>query len=321
MLKEIWSHIVAFDKIIIHRHISPDPDALGSQLGLAALIRHTYKDKMVKTVGFNEPSLSWMGEMDGALDEDYEGALVLIMDTANSARIDDSRYKLAAKSIKIDHHPVVEEYADINYTNTSASSTSEIVVNLYEINKEAYQLQLSEEAATCLYTGIIADSGRFLYDNTTIDTLKATQLLYACEIDRNKIHECLYHRSLNIVQAQGYVLSQFEVSEAGVAYFKMPLDVQKSYQLTTGTRSALVNTLANIEGVLVWVCLFENEDGRIRANIRSNGPAIHEIAAKFDGGGHPKASGAMLSKWEKSQELLDELNEACQMYRRETMNV
>ena len=179
MLKEIWSHIFEFDKIIIHRHVSPDPDALGSQLGLAELIRCNYKDKVVKTVGFNEPSLAWMGQMDEVCDEDYEGALVLIMDTANSARIDDSRYKLGAKLIKLDHHPVVEEYADINYTDTAASSTSEIVVNLYQANREAYHLQLSQEAASCLYTGIIADSGRFLYDNTTIDTLSAAQLLYS----------------------------------------------------------------------------------------------------------------------------------------------
>ena len=317
MLKEIWSHIFEFDKIIIHRHVSPDPDALGSQLGLAELIRCNYKDKVVKTVGFNEPSLAWMGQMDEVCDEDYEGALVLIMDTANSARIDDSRYKLGAKLIKLDHHPVVEEYADINYTDTAASSTSEIVVNLYQANREAYHLQLSQEAASCLYTGIIADSGRFLYDNTTIDTLSAAQLLYSFEINRNKIHENLYRRSLIIVQAQGYVLSQFEVSEAGVAFFKMPLDIQKSYHLTTGTRSALVNTLANIEGILVWVCLFENEDGRIRANIRSNGPIINEVAAKFDGGGHPKASGAMLSKWEDCQGLLDELGEVCLKYKLE----
>ena len=125
------------------------------------------------------------------------------------------------------------------------------------------------------------------------------------------------HNFYILVQAQGYVLSQFEVSEAGVAFFKMPLDIQKSYHLTTGTRSALVNTLANIEGILVWVCLFENEDGRIRANIRSNGPIINEVAAKFDGGGHPKASGAMLSKWEDCQGLLDELGEVCLKYKLE----
>ena len=84
-LNEIWNQIVRFNKIIIHRHVSPDPDALGSQLGLAELIRHNYPEKMVKTVGFTEPSLDWMGVMDEVSDEEYEEALVFIMDTANSA--------------------------------------------------------------------------------------------------------------------------------------------------------------------------------------------------------------------------------------------
>lgn len=314
MLNQIWSEIVAYDKIIIHRHVSPDPDALGSQLGLASLIRENYPDKSVKTVGFNEASLSWMGIMDEVDDEEYEGALVVIMDTANSARIDDERYKLGAKRIKIDHHPVVEDYADLNYVDTSATATSEIIVKLFLENEKTYHLKMPLIAAESLYVGIIADSGRFLYDNTTVSTLSAASFLYECGIDRNKIHELLYRRSLNIVQAQGFVLSQFEVSQAGVAYFKMSKEVQESYGLTTGTRSALVNTLANIEGIRVWVCFFENEDGRIRANIRSNGPIINEVAAKFDGGGHPKASGAIVKTWDDCSLLLEDLEKVCVDY-------
>ena len=317
MLNEIWNQIVRFNKIIIHRHVSPDPDALGSQLGLAELIRHNYPEKMVKTVGFTEPSLDWMGVMDEVSDEEYEQALVFIMDTANSARIDDGRHKLGAKLIKLDHHPVVEDYAEINYVDTQATATSEIVVNLFLANEQAYNLKMPLKSAEHLYTGIIADSGRFLYDSTTKHTLAAASFLYDCDIDRNKIHELLYRRPLNIVQAQGFVLSQFEVSEAGVAYFKMSKDVQESYGLTTGTRSALVNTLANIEGIRVWVCFFENEDGRIRANIRSNGPIINEVAAKFEGGGHPKASGAMVKTWDDCQLLLDELEQTCLSYLKE----
>lgn len=314
MLNQIWSEIVAYDKIIIHRHVSPDPDALGSQLGLASLIRENYPEKSVKTVGFNEASLSWMGIMDEVDDEEYEGALVVIMDTANSARIDDERYKLGAKRIKIDHHPVVEDYADLNYVDTSATATSEIIVKLFLENEKTYHLKMPLIAAESLYVGIIADSGRFLYDNTTVSTLSAASFLYECGIDRNKIHELLYRRSLNIVQAQGFVLSQFEVSQAGVAYFKMSKEVQESYGLTTGTRSALVNTLANIEGIRVWVCFFENEDGRIRANIRSNGPIINEVAAKFDGGGHPKASGAIVKTWDDCSLLLEDLEKVCVDY-------
>ena len=314
MLQNIWSEIVKYDKVIIHRHISPDPDALGSQLGLAALIKYNYPDKWVKTVGYTEASLAWMGSMDEVFDEEYEGALVFVMDTANSARIDDYRYKLGTYLIKLDHHPVVEDYADLNYVRTDATATSEIVVRLFEANKEAYGLKMPVEAAELLYTGIIADSGRFLYDNTTKETLISTAVLYDCGIDRNKIHDSLYKRSLNIIQAQGFVLSRFKVSEHGVAYFTMTKEEQTSFGLTTGTRAALVNVLANIEGIHVWVCFFENDDQRIRANIRSNGPVINTVAAEFEGGGHPKASGAMIYEWDQCEDVIEALNQACIAY-------
>ena len=314
MLQNIWSEIVKYDKVIIHRHISPDPDALGSQLGLAALIKYNYPDKWVKTVGYTEASLAWMGSMDEVFDEEYEGALVFVMDTANSSRIDDYRYKLGTHIIKLDHHPVVEDYADLNYVRTDATATSEIVVRLFEANKEAYGLKMPVEAAELLYTGIIADSGRFLYDNTTKETLISTAVLYDCGIDRNKIHDSLYKRSLNIIQAQGFVLSRFKVSEQGVAYFKMTKEEQASFGLTTGTRAALVNVLANIEGIHVWVCFFENDDQRIRANIRSNGPVINTVAAEFEGGGHPKASGAMIYEWDQCEDVIEALNQACIAY-------
>lgn len=314
MLQNIWNEIVKYDKVIIHRHISPDPDALGSQLGLAALIKYNYPDKWVKTVGYTEASLGWMGSMDEVFDEEYEGALVFVMDTANSSRIDDYRYKLGTYIIKLDHHPVVEDYADLNYVRTDATATSEIVVRLFEANKEAYGLTMPVEAAELLYTGIIADSGRFLYDNTTKETLISTTVLYDCGIDRNKIHDSLYKRSLNIIQAQGFVLSRFKVSEQGVAYFTMTKEEQASFGLTTGTRAALVNVLANIEGIHVWVCFFENDDQRIRANIRSNGPIINTVAAEFEGGGHPKASGAMISGWDQCEDVIEALNQACISY-------
>lgn len=314
MLQQIWSEIVKYDKIIIHRHVSPDPDALGSQLGLASLIKYNYPDKWVKTVGYTEPSLAWMGTMDEVFDEEYEGALVFVMDTANSARIDDYRYKSGAYIIKLDHHPVVEDYADVNYVCTEATATSEIVVRLFEANQAAYGLTMPIEAAERLYTGIIADSGRFLYDNTTRQTLKSTMLLYDCGIDRNKIHGLLYKRPLNIIQAQGFVLSQFKVSEQGVAYFTMTKEEQASFGLTTGTRSALVNVLANIEGIHVWVSFFENDDHKIRANIRSNGPVINTVAAQFEGGGHPKASGATISEWDQCAEVIAALDKACLDY-------
>ena len=309
MYEKIWETIKQFDKIIIHRHISPDPDAMGSQLGLARIIKAAYPNKWVKCVGYSEPSLAWIGTMDEVYNDEYEGALVIVTDTANSPRIDDSRWKNAMSLIKIDHHPDVDEYGDLNLVDTTSAATCEIIMHMFHHLKDAYKLTLTKEAALALYAGIIADSGRFLYDSTTAQTLKAVQDLYGTGIDRNAIHNELYKRTLNVVQAEGHVLANIQ-SEGGIVYAKMDQPTQKHFKLTTGTRAALVGSLANIEGFLVWVLFFENEDGQIRANIRSRGPQINEVAARFNGGGHPKASGAMLAAWEECDQLVAALNEA-----------
>lgn len=313
MLNEVWQEIKKYDKIMIHRHVSPDPDAYGSQLGLKALIQHHYPNKVVKAVGYSEATLSWMGEMDEVSDEEYQGALVIVTDTANAKRIDDVRYDLGTFLIKLDHHPANEDFANINVVHTHACATSELIIELFEANKEDYDLTLTKDVAELLYAGIIADSGRFLYDNTTKETLNRVAMLYDLGIERDRIHHEMYKRQLNIIQAQGYVLSHFEVSQAGVAFVKMTKEQQAAFNLTTATRSALVNVLANIEGIHVWVCFFENDDN-IRVNIRSGGPVINTVAENFDGGGHPKASGALIYDWDACKDVIQALDDACLAY-------
>ena len=89
---DIVNKIQAYATIIIHRHLRPDPDALGSQNGLASLIRQAYPEKKVFVAGENEDSLSYLGSMDSIPDEAYEGALVIVTDTANQPRVSDKRY-------------------------------------------------------------------------------------------------------------------------------------------------------------------------------------------------------------------------------------
>ena len=127
--KTILAKIKAYDTIIIHRHMKPDPDALGSQVGLKEMITSNFPQKTVKVTGYNEPSLSWLAQMDDVSDKDYEGALVIVVDTANLPRIDDQRYLNGNFLIKIDHHPDEDHYGDLSYVDTKASSASEIITD------------------------------------------------------------------------------------------------------------------------------------------------------------------------------------------------
>ena len=92
VFQAILEKIKAHDAIIIHRHQRPDPDAIGSQVGLKEILKTNFPDKKVLATGVNEPTLSWIAEMDEVADQDYEGALVIVTDTANTPRIDDDRY-------------------------------------------------------------------------------------------------------------------------------------------------------------------------------------------------------------------------------------
>ncbi|HGI6434306.1 TPA: bifunctional oligoribonuclease/PAP phosphatase NrnA, partial [Streptococcus pyogenes] len=167
IFQQILDKIKEYDTIIIHRHMRPDPDALGSQIGLRDIIRHNFPKKKVLATGFDEPTLAWIAKMDQVTDQDYQGALVIVTDTANTPRIDDERYKKGDFLIKIDHHPNDEVYGDLSYVDTNASSASEIVTDF----ALSCDLLLSTSAARVLYNGIVGDTGRFLYPATTSKTL------------------------------------------------------------------------------------------------------------------------------------------------------
>lgn len=101
---EILKVIQQFETIIIHRHVRPDPDAYGSQGGLAEILKASFPQKNVYTVGREEESLNFLRRLDQIDDHVYKNALVIVCDTANQERICDGRYRLGKKLIKIDHH-------------------------------------------------------------------------------------------------------------------------------------------------------------------------------------------------------------------------
>ena len=118
-MNEIMEALEQSELIIIHRHLRPDPDAYGSQLGLKYYLQKKFPNKQIYAVGANEDSLKFIGLMDEIDDDMYKKATVVVCDTANAPRIDDQRYDTGTKLLKIDHHPATDQYGDINYVNIS----------------------------------------------------------------------------------------------------------------------------------------------------------------------------------------------------------
>lgn len=312
-INKIIQSIKDYETIIIHRHVRPDPDAYGSQVGLKGIIKQSFPKKNVYAVGEEESSLSFLARMDQVSDEQYKEALVIVCDTANTDRICDQRYQLADKIIKIDHHPNHDPYGDILWVNTGASSTSEMIFELYTRGKEA-GLQMSDDAAYLMYAGIVGDTGRFLFPSTSKRTLQIAAELVTYTFDRTALYNNLYNVDLHIAKLRGYVLQNFTLSKAGVSTVKLTTDILKAYNVEAKEAGQLVGTLGDIEGLHAWAFFIEEEPGLIRVRLRSKGPIINKVAAAYNGGGHPLASGATVHSWEEAALLIDDLEKVCQAY-------
>ncbi|WNF36044.1 bifunctional oligoribonuclease/PAP phosphatase NrnA [Bacillaceae bacterium IKA-2] len=315
MKVKIIETVESYTKIIIHRHVRPDPDALGSQAGLAHLIKNHYPEKEVYLVGDEEISLNFISEMDEISDQTFQDALIIICDTANTERISDERFSKGAKIIKIDHHPNEDPYGDLLWIDTDASSVSEMIYELFETWRDIKGMEMTAAAARCIFTGIVGDTGRFRYPNTSERTFRYVGEVVTQPFSPIEIYEKLEKKSLNDARLEGYILNQFHFSDVGVGSIRLPNEILEKYQVTTSDASRLVNTFANVEGLKAWVFFVEEPDKLIRVRLRSKGPKINGLAQKFNGGGHPLAAGASVHSWDEADKVLEQLKEICAQHK------
>ncbi|SDI77991.1 DHH family phosphoesterase [Natribacillus halophilus] len=313
MKQKLIDTIAAYEHIIICRHERPDLDAIGSQAGLARLIEIN-TGKKVHLAGEEEPSLNFLAKMDSITDEAFANALVIVCDTANTGRIDDQRYQDARELFKIDHHPAVDDYAELAWVDTSFSSTSEMIVYWYEHVAAQKDWILDDECARLLYAGIVGDTGRFMHPNTTARTFAAVQLLYERTFDIRRLYSEMYKKSLPLLRLEGELLSSFTLSENGVGVIVLSQKQLRQYEISVNESSAIVHAVANVEGIVAWVTFVELEDGSYRVRLRSKGPVINELAGRFQGGGHPLAAGATAETEEERGQVVAQLEEICAAY-------
>ncbi|WKA52354.1 bifunctional oligoribonuclease/PAP phosphatase NrnA [Planococcus liqunii] len=310
MNSQIIDTIKQYETIVIHRHVRPDPDAYGSQLGLKYLLQHNYPEKRILAAGEHDYTLDFMDFPDVIQDADFKGALVIVTDTANTERVDDQRYASGAKIIKIDHHPNDDAYGDVLLVDTNASSASELVYELFTYGRDHENWTMPDSAARLLYAGIIGDTGRFLFPSTTQKTFAVAGELIKFNFDRNELHNGMYEMDRNLLHLQGYIYQNFVMDESGAAYVKITLDVLKDFEVTATETSLLVGSLGNVKGLKAWV-IFIEEETEIRVRLRSKGPIINGLAKEFGGGGHPMASGATAYSWEEADRVIERLIEIC----------
>ncbi|MDY0011165.1 MAG: bifunctional oligoribonuclease/PAP phosphatase NrnA [Candidatus Izemoplasmatales bacterium] len=316
--KQILEKIKEFNRIIIHMHIRPDGDCYGAGFGLKNILKESFPEKEVYVVGEKAEYVDFVGTPDVIDDELFKDALSIVVDTASEDRVSDQRFKLAKFVIKIDHHIPVVEYGDLIYVDTTRPATAQIILEFYLKFQE--ELKINMAAATALYTGIVTDTGRFRFRSVNADTFIAVAHLLQYGLDFVDVLSRLSVKSENLMKLQGYVLLNFQKTENGVAYIKMMPDVIERFDVSLEEATSLVNELSTLEDCPVWILFAEYENNIVRARLRSKGPAINELANKYDGGGHALACGANLGTWDKTDELLKDADELVRNYKTSLIN-
>ena len=314
--KELYKKIVKiikdYDNIVIARHIGPDPDAIASQIALRDSIRLTFPNKKIYAIGAGVHKFRYLGILDKIDDLNLEHVLLITLDVPNFIRVDGIEELKYDAILKIDHHPAEDIIGDVDLTDPDVSSTCELIADLLMHTK----LVLNKEIAEKLFIGIVFDSDRFLLQNTKLSTFKTTyELLSTTKIDFVPLYNNLYERSMVDEKFRAYLTNNIKISENSFGFIYVDVDTLKKYNVEASTVSNQVNDFFFIKELVCWMFVVYDERNNIyKANIRSRGPVINEIASKHHGGGHKYASGSRSQNYEDMEALAKDLDEACKEY-------
>ena len=298
--------IEKYDTIIIHRHKNPDGDAIGSQTGLKLTLQHNFPRKKIYAVGDDPKRYGFVGGSAPDVIEDgvYEGALAIVLDSADLPLISDERYLTAKATLRFDHHIFVKKFCDVEIVDTSFESCAGLIADFLS----SCALTLPQNAAQALFTGMVTDSGRFRYDSTTPKTLRVAANLLETGFDINDVYTPLYADDFNMIKLRAQFVLSVQFTENNVAYIYTTKQRVQELGVDTFTISrGMVGVMSDIRGVDVWVNFTETEEG-VLCELRSKKHNVNPIAVKYGGGGHAKASGACVKDRAAAMAMLNDLN-------------
>ncbi len=310
----ILNEIRSADRIFVMRHFHPDGDAIGSSKGLQAVLRAAFPKKDVRVVNADGSDyLAFLGSEDTASDEEFAEALIIVLDTATADRVSDKRFSLGRKIIKIDHHVPGEDYGDIIWTEKLRSSVSEMIADLCLSFPDV--LPIPQKAAYFLYTGMVTDSGCFKFSCTTGNTLRLAAALLDQGIDTESLHARLGLEDFNYYRFQSAAYGAMKITEHGVVYLYVDKAMQKEFGLSQEQSGASVSLMEGIRGSLIWLAFIDNDDGSVRVRLRSRFVNVRELAEKYHGGGHDRASGATIYSRREMEQLIAEADALVSAYK------
>ncbi|GHC54142.1 DHH family phosphoesterase [Ulvibacter litoralis] len=298
-------------KIVIIGHKNPDGDAVGSCLGLYFFLKELGHAPTVLMPNDFPSFLKWMPgcETIQLYEKDQkagnslidEAELIFTLDFNHLSRVGDLQQPLEtsnAQFVMIDHHQQPDTYAVATYSDTSMSSTAEMV---YHFIKALGGLEkLNPEIATNLYTGIMTDTGSFRFPSTTAETHRVIAQLMDAGANNAEIHQNIYDtNSPDRMKLLGIALNNLTIlPEYRTAYITLTQQELDSNNFKKGDTEGFVNYALSIEGVIFAVIFIENkQENIVKMSLRSKGDfSVNEVArTHYNGGGHINAAGGRSS--------------------------
>lgn len=316
-------------KIAIIPHRSPDGDAMGSTLGLYHFLLKLNHNPVVIVPNDFPNFLAWLPASETVLvyENDKENVSKIIQEQEliftldfnalhRTGELEHVLNKLSTPMIMIDHHQAPDSYATVTYSDTSFGSTCEMVYNFIEFlgKKELIDTKI----ATCLYTGILTDSGGFKFPKTTGATHRIVAEFIDLGVENTEIPTLLFdNNSYNRLQLLGRSLQNMKViPEFKTAYISLSQNELDEFHYEKGDTEGTVNYGLSIKGIIFAAIFIEHRDENvIKISFRSQGDFdVNQFARTyFGGGGHINAAGGKsydtlantINKFEKIVSTLD----------------
>lgn len=304
-LKRIFSELLNRDGFIISSHVNPDFDSIGSIIALTKFLKSIGKDVIILHPSPHSYLFEFLPDykslvipFQDAKDIDVDKYKnVIVLDSGDLERLGEKLKKILAVKpfiLNIDHHKQNGYFGTINYVDEEASSTGEIIFELLYVNR----VEIDKEIGKYILVAIIGDTGGFRFDGATYNTFQITSYLVSQGIKLSTFMENMFqNRSWEYMKLLSFVLSNLKATEdrrvvwSVVRYediVGLGLDPKDQ-----GIYEGLVEELGIINTVKVYFLVTEREKGYIHISFRCKGDAIDvsEIARKWGGGGHKRASG------------------------------
>jgi phosphoesterase RecJ-like protein len=319
MHEQIAAIIKEYDRFAITAHLGPEADAIGAQLGVMHILQSFGKEAIPvlrDVVPHNLAFLPGANSIVSPIELDKDAVEVwFVVDCGQLNRVGEGLAKWIEKHpvvVNIDHHKGNPEFGHVNWVQITASTT----MIIYELAK-LLAVDITPELATCLYSGIIADTDSFRNSNTTVEVLETAAELLHCGADAREITVNIYEsRTEGETKLLGYTLLNSQLSD-GIIWISIPQSIFNETGATVNETERLAEELRATDGVKVAILLKELPTGRIKVSLRSkDGVDVSDVARVFGGGGHAQAAGCLIEGdlYEVENELISEVKKSLLQY-------